>query len=293
MGFQAIMCSDHFHPWSERQGQSGFAFAWLGAALQLTSLSFGSVCAPGYRYHPAVVAQATATLAEMFPGRYWVALGSGQLLNEHITGEHWPGKDERNARLKECADIIRRLWAGERVDHHGRVCVDDALLYTRPKELPLLIGAALTASTAEWLGSWVDGLITVVQPREKLQELIDRFRQGGGAGKPLFLQAQHSYAPQEEEALQGAYDQWRASIFASNVATQIKTTEQFDAAAQVIQPETLRKYVRISADLNQHIEWLSGDAAMGFDRVYIHNVNRDQEQFIRAFGKDVLPALRS
>src|SRR5687768_2046557 len=87
MGFEAIMCSDHFHPWSERQGQSGFSFAWLGAAMQATSLSFGSVCAPGQRYHPAIVAQATATLAEMFPQRYWVALGSGQLLNEHITGE--------------------------------------------------------------------------------------------------------------------------------------------------------------------------------------------------------------
>lgn len=291
MGFQAMMCSDHFNPWSEQQGQSGFAFAWLGAALQATSLSFGSVCAPGQRYHPAIVAQAAATLAEMFPGRYWIALGSGQLLNEYITGERWPNKEARNERLKECAEIIRRLWAGEVVNYAGMVRVEDARLYTRPQEPPLLIGAALTPETAEWLGSWADGLITVTQPREKLQEMIDRFRQGGGGGKPIFLQAKHAYAPQEEAALQGAYDQWRSSILASNVATQLKTPEQFDAASQFVQPEMMRDYVRISADLDQHIEWLKGDAEMGFERVYIHNVNREQEQFIRAFGKHVLPAL--
>jgi probable non-F420 flavinoid oxidoreductase len=260
--------------------------------MQATSLTFGSVCAPGQRYHPAIVAQATATLAEMFPQRYWVALGSGQLLNEHITGGIWPPKAERNARLQECVEVIRRLWDGEHVDHTGHVRVEGAKLYTRPEKPPLLIGAALTAATAEWIGSWADGLITVAQPREKLQEIIDRFRHGGGTGKPIYLQAQHSYAPKAEDALQGAYDQWRTSVFPSNVATQIKTTEQFDAASQLIQPQTMQDYVRISHDLDQHIAWLQDDAAMGFDRVYIHNVNREQEPFIRAFGKHVLPAIK-
>ena len=132
VGFQAIMCSDHFHPWSERQGESGFTFAWLGAVMQTTSVSFGSVCAPGQRYHPAIVAQAAATLADMFPERYWIALGSGQLLNEHITGERWINKADRNTRLKECADVIRRLWAGERVTYKGFINVDEAELYTLP-----------------------------------------------------------------------------------------------------------------------------------------------------------------
>src|SRR5438874_6590757 len=107
-GFKAINSSDHFHPWSERQGQSGYAFAWLGAAMQATSLPFGVVCSPGQRNHPAIVAQAAATLNEMFPGRFWVALGSGEAINERITGEKWPAKPERNARLLECAQIIRR-----------------------------------------------------------------------------------------------------------------------------------------------------------------------------------------
>src|ERR671912_419494 len=103
VGFTAAMCSDHFQPWSERQGHSGFAWSWLGAALAVTPMSFGTVCAPGQRYHPAVVAQAAATLAEMYPGRFWLAVGSGEALNESITGQSWPPKPERNARLLESA----------------------------------------------------------------------------------------------------------------------------------------------------------------------------------------------
>jgi alkanesulfonate monooxygenase SsuD/methylene tetrahydromethanopterin reductase-like flavin-dependent oxidoreductase (luciferase family) len=174
----------------------------------------------------------------------------------------------------------------------GSVHVEAARLYTRPQTAPLLIGAALTPATAEWLGSWADGMITVAQPREKLQEMIERFRQGGGDGKPLFLQAQHSYARREEDALQGAYAQWRTCLFPSSVATDLSDVEQFDAAGNFVQPEKMRDSVRISANLDKHIEWLQGDAELGFERIYIHNVNRQQEQFIRAFGNEVLPALK-
>src|SRR5688500_13493919 len=127
-GFTAAMCSDHFSPWSERQGHSGFAWSWLGAALQATSLPFGVVNAPGQRYHPAIIAQASATLAAMYPGRFWVALGTGEASNEHITGEGWPRKEVRNARLRECVDVIRALHAGEEVSHDGLVTVDRARL---------------------------------------------------------------------------------------------------------------------------------------------------------------------
>jgi coenzyme F420-dependent glucose-6-phosphate dehydrogenase len=133
-GFQAAMCSDHFYPWSERQGQAGFAWSWLGAAMQVTSLPFGVVTVPGsWRYHPAILAQAAATLAEMFPGRFWLAPGSGERLNEHITGEHWPPKRERNARLKEAVEIMRALWKGETVTHRGLLRIEEAKLYTRPE----------------------------------------------------------------------------------------------------------------------------------------------------------------
>ncbi len=137
-GFSSIHCSDHFHPWSSRQGNSGFAFSWLGASLQRTNLPHGSVCAPGQRYHPAIVAQAIATLGEMFPDRFWIALGSGEALNERITGEKWPSKNDRNARLLECVEIMRRLLAGETVTHEGRVTVEEARLYTIPKKSPPL-----------------------------------------------------------------------------------------------------------------------------------------------------------
>jgi G6PDH family F420-dependent oxidoreductase len=147
-GFAAAMCSDHFAPWGERQGHSGFAWSWLGAALQATSLPFGVVNAPGQRYHPAIVAQAIATLNEMFPGRLWVALGSGEALNEHITGERWPDKAVRDARLHESVAVIRALLAGEEVSADGLVRVDRARLWTRPVDPPRLIGAAVSEQTA-------------------------------------------------------------------------------------------------------------------------------------------------
>ena len=131
-GFTAASSSDHFHPWSNRQGESGFAWSWLGAALQATSLSFGVVNAPGQRYHPAIIALAAATLAEMFPQRFWIAVGTGQFLNEHITGEKWPAKAARNARLNECVESMRALWKSETVTHKGLVTVEEATLYSRP-----------------------------------------------------------------------------------------------------------------------------------------------------------------
>src|SRR5690606_36665869 len=144
-GFDMAMCSDHFAPWSTRQGHSGFAWSWLGAALATTNLRFGTVNAPGQRYHPAIVAQASATLAEMFPGRFWVALGSGQNMNEHITGAKWIGKDQRQERLEESVEGIRRLHAGEEVTYRGRhVTVERARVYSLPPEPPALIGPALS-----------------------------------------------------------------------------------------------------------------------------------------------------
>ena len=178
-GFQAAICSDHFSPWSTRQGQSGFAWSWLGAALQATSFSFGVVNAPGQRYHPAIIAQAAATLSQMFPGRFWVALGSGEAMNEHITGEGWPVKSLRNARLRECVDVMRALFAGETVSHSGLVQVDRARLWTRPATPPPLVGAAVSEATAAWVGDWADGLVTINQPKDKLERMIAAFREKG------------------------------------------------------------------------------------------------------------------
>src|SRR5919206_601278 len=161
VGFTAAMCSDHFAPWSERQGHSGFAWSWLGAALATTGLPCGVVNAPGQRYHPVIVAQAVATLAAMFPRRFWVALGSGENSNEHVTGDPWPRKEVRDARLRECVDVIRALLAGDEVTHDGLVTVDRARLWTLPEQQPALIAPAVTPATARVGAAWADRPITV------------------------------------------------------------------------------------------------------------------------------------
>ncbi|MBB6098998.1 putative non-F420 flavinoid oxidoreductase [Deinobacterium chartae] len=292
-GWDAAMCSDHFHPWTDAQGHSGFAWSWLGAALATTSLDFGMVCAPGQRYHPAIIAQAAATLSEMFEGRLWCAFGSGQNLNEHITGERWPAKDQRNARLEEAVSVIRALWSGEEVTFRGRfVTVEQARLYSRPERPPLIYGAAITPQTARWVASWADGLITVVQTREKLRQVVEAFLEGGGEGKPMSLQVHVAYAPSEQEALEAAHRQWAFGPLPSAVNTELSTPAQFEAACALITPEQVKTAVRISSDLEQHAAWLREDLELGFDRLYLHEVGPAQERFIEAFGRRVLPALR-
>lgn len=291
-GFAAVNCSDHFYPWSERQGQSGFSFAWLGAAMQATSLPFGVVCTPGYRYHPAVVAQAVATLGEMFPSRFWISLGSGEALNERITGEKFPIKSDRNARLKECASIISRLLDGETVTHRGHTVTEEAKLYTRPAVKPLLLGAAVTPETAAWLGTWADGMITISKPKDELRQMVDAFRENGGEGKPLYLKAQLSYDKDEKTAEQGAFDQWRTNIFSGTVLGELWKVEQFDALAKHVQPNEVSKMVRISSSVQKHTDWIMQDMELGFEKIILHNVNRNQEKFITDFGDKVLPEVK-
>lgn len=290
-GFTAGMCSDHFHPWSADQGHSGFAWVWLGAALQATRLDLGVVNAPGYRYHPAVIAQACATLAQMYPERFWLAVGSGEALNESITGGRWPAKPERNARLLEAVTIMRALWSGEEVSHDGLIKVDRAKLYTLPAVSPSIYAAALSPETARWAGSWADGLVTVSSTPQAQQSIIDAFREGGGEGKPMFLQVKLSYAEDAEEALRGAHEQWRASVLPGQLPHTLQTPADFEAAASLVRPEDLAEQVRIGNDLARHTAQLQADLEQGFDRLYLHNVNRQQEGFIEAFGASVLPQL--
>jgi probable non-F420 flavinoid oxidoreductase len=288
-GFGAAMSSDHFSPWSERQGESGFAWSFLGAAMHATSRPWGVVNAPGQRYHPAIVAQAAATLSELFPGRLWVALGTGEAANEHITGEPWPPKRVRTARLRECVDVIRALLAGEVVDHDGLVRVDRARLWTLPSQPPALIGAAGTAETARWCGGWADGLVTINQPRATLERVVAAFREGGGDGKPVRLQVHLSWAPTEEEALRIAHEQWRTNVFAPPLCWDLHTVEQFDEAAKHVRPEDVRESVLVASDTRRHVAWLQELEPLGFDQVVLHHVGRDLRPFIDAFGEHVLP----
>lgn len=288
-GFQGVNSSDHFYPWSERQGESGFSFAWLGAAMQATSIPFSMVCSPGPRYHPAVLAQALATLAEMFPDRFTVALGSGEALNENITGEPWPDKETRNQRLFESADVIKKLLRGKEVNFEGTFTVKNAKLYTLPERPPNIIAAAVTEKTAEWLGSWADGMVTIHKPYEELQAMIDAFERGGGKGKSKALKVQLSYAGSRKEALHGAYDQWRTNVLSNENLGDFSHPTQFDREAEGLPIEELEKMVHVSADPNHFVKCIRQYIDMGFENIILHNVNRQQETFITDFGKYVLP----
>jgi probable non-F420 flavinoid oxidoreductase len=289
-GFAAAMSSDHFSPWSARQGHSGFAWSWLGAGLARTSLPFGVVNAPGQRYHPAIVAQAIATLAAMFPGRFWVALGTGEASNEHITGTGWPRKEIRTQRLRECVDVIRALLAGEEVSHDGLVTVDRARIWTLPDQPPLLLGAAVSIETARSAADWADGLITVAQSPDHLRRMIDAYREAGGRGE-ISLQVHLSYAAAEEEALRIAHEQWRTNVFGPPVAWDVETAEILDAVSEYVPSHVMREHVLISSDLGQHAKWVHDLADLGFDALYLHHVGKEQHEFIDAFGDQVLPQL--
>ena len=291
-GFDAGMSSDHFSPWSARQGESGFAWSWLGAALATTSLPFGVVNAPGQRYHPAIIAQAAATLCEMFPGRLWIALGTGEASNEHITGDRWPEKTTRNARLRECVDVMRALLAGEEVTHHGLIRVDRARLWTLPAQPPPLLGAAVSEATARWVAEWSDGLATINQDRGTLERVVGGWRDAGGRGR-FVLQVHVSWAPTEDQALQMAHDQWRTNVFAPPACWDIDTPEAFDAVAQHVRPEHMRGPVVVSSDLGRLADALHELLELRPDELYVHHVGKEQGPFIEAFASEVLPRLKA
>lgn len=292
-GFGAAMGSDHLAPWSERQGHSGHSWVWLGAALQATSFDLGLVTAPVQRYHPVIAAQAIATLAEMFPGRFWAALGSGEALNEHVTGDRWPDKATRDQRLLEAVDVIQSLLRGEKVTRDGLVRVDRAKLWDLPSTPPTLVGAAVSAATARTVGGWADAMITVNQPDDALRAALDAFREGGGEGKPAYLQVHLCWHEDESTAEAIAHDQWRANVFDSSLAWNLELPEQFDAAAQHVTPEAVRGSVVVSSDLALHRDTLRHYLDMGFERLYLHHVGQEQDAFIDTFGEKVLPELVS
>ena len=290
-GFDGAMCSDHLAPWSPRQAESGFAWSWLGAALAATSFSLGVVNAPGQRYHPVIIAQAIATLEEMFPGRFWAALGSGEAMNEHVTGDPWPSKDDRDARLAESVDIIRRLLSGERVSRDGHVRVDDARVWSRPEVPPPLLAAAVSPETAGWVAGWADGLATVAQSPDALRRVLHEYRDHGGRG-PAVLQVHVSLAPTDAEALAIAKDQWRNGLVSPPECWDIEQPEAFDEAAGEPEDEEMREAVLISADAGELAQRIAALIRIGFDRVYIHHVGKDQERFLRRAQAELLPRLK-
>src|SRR5690606_3198233 len=288
-GFRFAVSSDHFYPWNNAQGQSGYVWSWLGAALSRTHIPMGVVNCPCHRYHPVIIAQAVATLLEMFPDRFWMAAGSGQLLNEGVIGAHWPSKSQRNDKLGEAVHVMRSLWNGDIVNHRGSFEVQEAKLYTLPKSRPQLVGAAITPATAKWVGSWADELITVSQPISQLQKVTEAWRESEGRDKPMILKWQISYDEDEDKARIGAHDQWKTNVFGSSLSSQLRTPEQFELAAEHVSPEEMSKYVFISNDPADYILKINEFYKMGFEKIDIHNVNKNQKGFIEFFSKEILP----
>jgi probable non-F420 flavinoid oxidoreductase len=295
-GFDAVFSSDHFQPWAPQQGESGFAWAWLGAALQATSrCTFGVITVPGgWRYQPVILAQAIATLGRMFPQRLpWVAFGSGEAINECAVGAEWPHKDERDARLQEGAEIIRALLSGAKVTRRGRVRAVNARLWTLPDTPPLIVGAATSTATAAWLGTWADGLLTTASTHDELSRIIAAFRENAGADKPIHVKTQISWAPTEERALQQAHEQWRYNMLGSGINWDLADPAHFERAARFIRVDDVREAVFVSAELARHAAHLSEIAGLGVASIDVHNVGLNQTEFIEAFGREVLPRVRA
>jgi G6PDH family F420-dependent oxidoreductase len=225
----------------------------------------------------------------MFPERFWLALGSGERVNEDVTGLPWPTKPERNDKMKECAGLIRALLKGERVTHRGSVTVVDAEIYSRPKTAPPMLGAAVSESTAKFVGGWSDGLLTVAGKPDQVKKVIEAFRRGGGEGKPIHLQVALNWAATEEAALQGAFDHWRFVTFGGDIGWELRSPEDYETATRFVRPEDMRQSVLVSSDLSRHAAWLQDYAELGVDAVYLHQVDLNQRGFIEAFAAKVLP----
>lgn len=294
-GFDAVFCSDHLQPWAPEQGHAGHTWTWLGAAMQATRrVSFGTITVPGgWRYHPVPLAHAIATLGEMFPGRLpWLAFGSGEAVNEATVGAGWPGKAERNERLREGVDIVRRLLAGQTVDGGGAVRAEGARLWDLPTVPPLLFGAAMSEATARAVGAWADGLLTVARDLPRLERVIAAFREGGGDDKPVHVKLDVNWGADDESALQDAWQHWRFNALDSETNTTLRQPADFVAATAGLRPADIHAHVLVSNDPGRHIAHIDACQALGVTSIDVHQVGLDQLGFIDAYAARVLPHCR-
>jgi G6PDH family F420-dependent oxidoreductase len=299
-GFGGVMAADHFHPWVPQQGHSPLVWSWMGALGNSTKqLTFGpGVTCASYRYHPAIIAQGAATLATMYPGRFWLGIGTGEALNEHIVGGEWPEAPVRLERMVESIEVIKQLFTGKKTRYSGKhIKMESARLYTRPETPCPIFVAASGPKTSETAGHLCDGLITPAAPAEKLKMLIESFEKGAKeAGKdpttmPKLLQLHVSWASSYDEAVEQAMKEWpNGGIKAPK--QDIRSPEDFAAFGQLVRPEDFKGRVFISTDLEEHRRHLQSFYDLGFDEVHVHHVGRNQTEFIRAYGEAVIPALR-
>ncbi|HEX6399010.1 MAG TPA: TIGR03557 family F420-dependent LLM class oxidoreductase [Actinomycetota bacterium] len=290
IGFDFLSISDHFHPWTSRQGQSPFVWNVLGGLSVKTEripIMTGVTC-PTMRVHPAIVAQAAATTAALLPDRFILGVGSGENLNEHVTGLAWPHPKERLDMLEEAISLMRRLWTGELVsgwtDHYT---VDRARIYTLPERPPPVAVAASSPAAAELAGRAGDAFISTAPERE----LVEAFRTAGGDGKPVFGQLTVCYGPDEQKAADEAHEWWPNTSVPGELTVELVEPQQFEAAAELISVEDVATKVVCGPDPNAVVEKVGEFTEAGFDHVFVHQVGPRQEEFLGWAKNELLPAI--
>jgi coenzyme F420-dependent glucose-6-phosphate dehydrogenase len=299
-GFSGVMAADHFQPWVPQQGQAAFVWNVMTAIGERTKGDVGpGVTCPSFRMHPAIVAQASATMAAMYPGRFWLGLGSGEALNEHIIGGYWPETPERIARMFEAIDVIRALFDSRERDvkHDGKFYkLESTRLWTMPHAPPPIYVATAGPITARKTGAQCDGIITVGAAEEKIETVFQKFEQGAReAGKdpstmPRILQLHLSWAATDEEAMRNAIVEWPNGGM-KFPKQDIRSPHDFAQMAKLVRPEDFQGRMLISSDPEAHRREIQRYLDMGFGQIYLHNVGRNQAEWIEVFGREVLPGL--
>jgi G6PDH family F420-dependent oxidoreductase len=287
-GFPFALISDHFHPWVPKQGHSPFVWAVIGGIAQVTKrmrLGTGVTC-PIIRTHPAIIAQAAATAGAMLPDRFFLGVGAGERLNEHVHGDHWPPPDQRQEMLEEAIAVMRQLWSGQTESHRGRYyTVENACIYTRPaKPVPIYVAAAGPAA-AELAGRVGEGMIGTA-PDAKT---IEKFKSSGGGSKPRFGQLTVCWADDEAKARKTAHEWWPNAALQGPLNTELALPEQFEGACKMVTEEMIAKEVVCGPDPQKHLEKIQEYVDAGYDHVYVHQVGPDQAGFMRFYEREILP----
>jgi len=291
-GFRFALISDHYHPWIDRQGQSPFVWSVIGAIAQATQrLVVGTaVTCPTMRIHPAIIAQAAATSAALMPGRFFLGVGTGENLNEHVVGEGWPETEIRQERLEEAIEVIRLLWKGGNQSHHGRYfTVENARLYTLPDSPPPLYVAVGGPKSADLAGRLGDGMIGT-DPEASTVAAFDR---AGGSGKPHYGEMTVCWAKDESQARKIAKEHWPTSAMESNLSWELPLPEHFEAVAELVTEEQMAESITCGPDPERHLDAIRKYARAGYDHICVHQVGRDQKGFFEFYGEEILPALKS
>ena len=289
-GFTFALISDHYHPWVDAQGHSPFVWSTIGGVAATTDrirIGTGVTC-PTVRIHPAIIAQAAATCAAMLPGRFFLGVGTGENLNEHITGERWPSANVRREMLEEAVWILRKLWTGENVDHEGAFYqVVDARIYTLPETPPEIYIAASGGMAAQLAGEIGDGLIAT-SPSEKL---VQSFEQSGGQGKPKYAQVTVCWAEDEASARKTAHEIWPNAAITGELSAELPLPRHFEQAAKMVTEDDTAKSIVCGPDPAKHIEKIRAYADAGYDHIYVHQVGPGQEGCVRFYQREVMPQL--